>query len=51
MLTVISCVIELVPSETVTVALYEDFVSKSGADTKVSTPEELSMLISEPEME
>ena len=37
--TLISCVAEYVPSVTVTVSTYTAFVSLSGADEKVKTPE------------
>ena len=39
--TVISCVATFVPSVALTVAVYEDLVSKSGAVTNVKTPPEV----------
>ena len=49
--TVTSCVSVKLPSETVTVAVTEEVVSKSGAVTKVRTPVDESIAKSDPDTE
>ena len=48
--TLISCSTVSIPSVTVTVAVYENLVSKSGFAAKVITPVEVSITNSSPEM-